>query len=236
MTKEGYLPRYRHPILIIKMGVILHMFMPSRLVALLLFLFFRVKTTHKTICEWTKNFVGKVDLPYEFPIDKKFICHSDEKYVKVRGEWNYWWSLKDCCSNVISWIITPSRDLASAKKLFKAARQKIGKDVDILVRNGLSAYDRATKYLGRKCKSVVAGINGKGIIHKKEFYWFTNNPAESLNSEIDFYLRKFQNNFENLESANRFADIFMLRKYLKKCFMNKKFSEASSMLLQAINI
>ena len=210
--------------------------MPSRFVSLVLFLFFKVHPTHKTICGWTKKFVGKVDLPYDFPKDKKLICHVDEKYVKVQGEWNYWWSLKDCLGNIINWIITPLRDLSSAKKLLKGARLKIGRDADILVRDGLAAYDKATKCLGRKCKSVVAGINGKGIIHKKEFYWFTNNPAESLNSEIDFYLGKFQNNFENLESANKSADIFMLRKYLKKNFMEKKLSEASSILEQVLLI
>ena len=125
---------------------------------------------------------------------------------------------------------------ASAKLLFKEARKKIGRDVDILIRDGLTAYNRSTKFLGRKCKSVIAGINGKSFIYKNNYYWITNNPAESLNSEIDFYLGKFRNNFVNLESANRFANLFMLSKHLKKSFMEKKFLEASSMLEQAIVI
>ncbi len=108
--------------------------------------------------------------------------------------------------------------------------------VYILVRDGLPAYDRATKFLGRKCKSVIAGINGKGFIYKNNFYWITNNPAESLNSEIDFYLGKFRNNFANLESANRFANLFMLHKHLKKSFMEKKLLETSSLLKQAFEI
>ena len=88
--------------------------------------------------------------------------------------------------------------------------------------------------MGRKCNSVIAGINGKGFIYKKKFYWITTNPAESFNSEIDFYLCKFRNNFANLESANRFANLFMLSKHLKKMFNEKKLLEASSMLEQAI--
>jgi transposase-like protein len=228
MTKTGYLKRYRNPEIIIKFAVFLHMFIPSRYVALAIALFFSARVTHKSICEWTQKFGNNFSLPLPvYSPDQILICHADEKYVKVKGEWNYWWSIKDNLGNVIHKIVTKSRDFASAKKLFIEARKKIGRDVDILIRDGLSGYDRATKFLGRKCKSVVAGINGKGFIFKKNFYWVTNNPAESLNSEIDFYLGKFQNNFASLESANRFADIFMLRKHLKKCFMEKKLPETS---------
>jgi transposase-like protein len=228
MTKTGYLKRYRYPELIIRFAVFLYMFIPSRYVALAIFLFFRARVSHKTICQWAIKFNDNISSPLPaYSPEQILICHADEKYVKVNGEWHYWWSIKDCFGNIIHKIVTKYRDFASAKNLFIEARKKIGRDVDILIRDGLSGYDRATKFLGRKCKSIIAGINGKGVIYKKKFYWFTNNSAESLNSEIDFYLGKFQNNFANLESANRFADIFMLRKHLKKCFMEKKLSETS---------
>lgn len=229
MTKEGYLKRYRYPLFIIRFAVVLHMVTSSRKVALTLFLLFRVRVTHKTVCAWSKQFLSgtKVPCPHYNP-EEILICHADEKYVRINGEWNYWWSIKDCLGNLIHKLITPLRDFASAKKLFIEARKRIGRDVDILVRDGLPAYDKATKFLGRKCKSIVAGINGKGILFQNKFFWVTNNPAESLNSEIDFYLRKFQNNFANLESANRFADLFMLHKYLAKSFAEKKLSEATS--------
>jgi transposase-like protein len=228
MTKTGYLKRYRYPEIIIKFAVFLHMFISSRYVALAVVLFFRARVTHKTVCDWTQKFSDNSYLPFlNYSPKQILICHADEKYVKVKGEWNYWWSIKDCFGNVIHKIVTKCRDFASAKKLFIEGRKKIGRDVDILIRDGLPAYDKATKFMGRRCKSIVAGINGKGFLFKKNFFWITNNPAESLNSEIDFYLSKFQNNFSSLESANRFADIFMLRKHLKKCFMEKKLSETS---------
>lgn len=236
MAKTGYLKRYRNPIIVIRFAVILHMFLPSRIVAILLFLLFRARVSYKTVCEWTNKFASNINLPQYNCIAKILICHVDEKYVKVNGEWCYWWSLKDMLGNVIHTIVTGLRDFASAKKLLVEAREKIGRKVDILVRDGLPAYDKSTKFLGRKCKSVIAGINGKGFIYKKNFYWLTNNPAESLNSEIDFYLGKFQDNFENIESANKFARIFMLLKHLKKMFYEKKLLEASSMLEQAFTI
>ena len=236
MAKAGYLKRYRNPIIVIRFAIILHIYIPSRIVSLLLFLLFRARVTHKTVCEWTNKFTNNINLPsYKFTEDI-LICHVDEKYVKVKGEWCYWWSIKDCFGNLIHSIVTPFRDFYSAKKLLKDARRKIGREVDILVRDGLNAYERSTKFLGRKCKSVIAGIKGRGFIYKKKFYWITNNPSESLNSEIDFYLGKFRNNFANIESANRFANLFMLHKHLKKMFSEKKLLEASSMLDKAFNI
>ena len=237
MSRNGYLPRYRFPVQVMWFAVILHLFMRSRDVPLLLFLFFRVKVSHKTVCEWSKKFRGQVNLPVrQYLPDEKFIAHVDEKYVSVAGEWHYWWTLKDWLGNVIHWIVTQCRDSESAKKLFKEARTKLNRDVDILVRDGLAAYDKTSKHLGRKCKSVVAGIHGKPVIHEKNFYWLTNNPAESINSEIDSHLARFQYNFSNLESARRHADNFMLIRHLKRLFAEKKLSEATSMLQQAILI
>jgi transposase-like protein len=236
MTKTGYLKRYRNPIIVIRFAIILHTYLPSRIVSILLFLLFRARISYKTICEWTNKFANNINLSTIKFTDAVLICHADEKYVKVKGKWNYWWSIKDCFGNPIHSIVTPFRDFASAKKLFQEARLKIGREVDILVRDGLNAYESATKFLGRKCKSVIAGIQGKGFIYKKKFYWITNNPAESLNSEIDCYLAKFRYNFANIESANKFAQLFMLHKHLKKMFYEKKFLEASSMLDKAICI
>lgn len=235
MVKSGYLKRYRHPVTVMRFAVILHIYLPSRIVAFILFMLFRDTITHKTVCEWTRKFANGASLPYA-PPDGILICHVDEKYVKVGGIWHYWWSIKDALGNLIDSIVTPSRDFDSAKKLFQNSRRKIGRSVDVLVRDGLTAYDKATKFLGRKCESVVAGIRGKPIIVDGSFYWITNNPAESLNSEIDFYLGRFRNNFQNIESANMFARLFMLQKCLKKKLTEGKLLEASSMLSQAITL
>ena len=153
MAKTGYLKRYRNPIIVIRFAVILHMFLPSRIVAILLFLLFRASVSYKTVCDWTNKFANNIIFPKYNCAADILICHVDEKYVKVAGEWCYWWSLKDMLGNMIHAIVTKLRDFASAKKLLVEAREKIGRKVDILVRDGLPAYDKSTKFLGRKCKS-----------------------------------------------------------------------------------
>ena len=234
MTKSGYLTRYRYPVDMMRCALIFHLFLPSRIVVLLLFFLFRMNVTHKTVCAWTKKFGVPKNLPLPiYAPNETLICHVDEKYVKIKGEWHYWWSIKDACGNVLDTLVTPARDLVSAKQLFMTVKRKIGRAVDLLIRDGLPAYDKAAKYLGRRCKSIVTGIKGKAVLFKKNFYWLTNNPAESLNSEIDTYLAKFQYQFANLESANRFAQLFLLQKHLKKCLTEKRLPEASSLLTQA---
>ena len=237
MTKDGFLPRYRYPDIIIRFAVLLNLFLSSRNVAVLIFALFRAKVSHKTVCDWSNKFnTFKDDKKFDYSSVKHLIFHVDEKFVKVAGERAYWWSVKDFLGEVIHTMVTKSRDLVSAKKVFKETRAKINRDVDLLARDGCFSYERAAKYLGRKCKSVITGINGKGIIHKKYFYWLTNNPAESLNSEIDAYYSRFQRNFRNLDSANKFAQNFLLQKRLRRSFNEMKLSETSSTLLKAITI
>jgi transposase-like protein len=237
MTRTGYLKRHRFPVEIMRFAVILSIFVPARKVAIIIFALFRAKVTHKTICEWSKKFNNYTDdKKFDYSNVKHLICHVDEKFIKVSGERAYWWTIKDCFGEIIHSIISTSRNIISAKKLFKEARKKTNRDIDLLVRDGCFTYEKATKYLGRKCKTLIAGINGKGTIYKKYFYWLTNNPAESVNSEIDTFMTRFQRNFENIESAERHKNNFILQKRLKKSFTEEKLSETSSLLIQAITI
>ena len=234
MVKTDCLPHHRYPISVIQTSLLLHHYVPSRTVRIILFFLFRANVSHKTVCQWTQKFGSWGTPAPQYDPDAVLICHADEKYVKVQGKWHYWWSIKDCFGTPLSSIITATRDGDSAKRLCREARRKIGRDVDIFVHDGLTAYEQATKYLGKKCRSVVAGIQGKWVMANGALYRLTNNPAESLNSEIDDYLAKFQQNFANLESANRFAGMFLFQKHLRKCFAEENLSAASSTLEQAL--
>ena len=237
MTHTGYLKRYRFPIEVMRFAVILNIFLPSRAVVILLFALFRAKVTHKTVCEWSKKFNNYADdVTFDYSDIKHLICHVDEKFIKIAGERAYWWTIKDCLGNIIHSIISMSRDLISAKKLFKESRAKINRDVDLLARDGCFSYEKATKHLGRKCKTLITGINGKGILYKKYYYYLTNNPAESVNSEIDTFMTRFQRNFRNVESAERHKNNFILQKRLKRSFAEQKLSETSSLLTLAIKL
>ena len=210
--------RHRFMWIIIKLAVVLLAFVSSYDAKAILYYTFRVKVSHKSICEWSKKFPEKIPRKkVKYKKNKTVTLFADEKYVWIKGVQAYWWSVKDNFGNVLAKVITISRDYASAVELFRRASQAIDGKVHAVVHDGLRSYNRAVKKVfGRKCKSITAGIQGKFVIINKELYWITNNSAESLNAQIDSYYARFHYNFESLESANRFADMFMYRKNLRK--------------------
>lgn len=224
--------RYRFPELAIKIAILLNLFISSKIVELLMYIIFRVRVSNKTVCCWTRRFLDLLPDIYQKHYPKKLflICYSDEKFIKVKkskDKFAYWWSIADCFGNLIATIITESRDLESAKKLFRKAKESIDKKVDMLVRDGLQAYDKAGKIFGRQCKNVIAGIKGKFVMNEKDLLYITNNPAESKNAEIDYFMKRFRDCFENIESANRWRKAFMFTTHLQKCFATQKHLEAS---------
>lgn len=210
--------RHRYLWIFIKLAVVLHIFLSSEDAKAIMYYVFRVKVSGKTICGWAKKF--PLELPNKGVVYKKdedVILFTDEKYVWIKNVQAYWWSIKDHLGNVLANIITLSRDTESAKKLFRRAKENITGRVHAVVHDGLKSYDGATNWVfGRKCKSIVAGIQGKFVMINNKIYWVTNNSAESLNAQIDCYLARHHYNFNSLESANYFAGIFLYRKNLRE--------------------
>ena len=141
---------------------------------------------------------------------------ADEKFIWIKSTQAYWWTIRDKLGNILAVIVTMSRDCASAKEFFKRAKASIDGKVLAVIHDGLQAYNKPTKQIfGRKCHSIIAGINSKFVMIEKELFCFTNNMSESINAQIDAYLAKHHYNFNSIESANRYAEMFMLRKNLR---------------------
>lgn len=210
--------RHRYIFLIIKLAVVLLAFLSAKDVKTTIYYVFKAKVSCKTICQWAKKFPVKIpNKKIKYKEDETVILFTDEKFTWIKKIKAYWWSVKDQYGNVLASIITKSRNAASAEKLFRRAKLAIEGTVHAIVHDGLKSYDKPTKKIfGRKCKSIVAGIKGKFVMINKRAFWITNNSAESLNSEIDSYLARHQYNFNNLESANYFADLFLFRRNLRQ--------------------
>lgn len=209
--------RFRNYYIVIRLSVILFLFVSSRNVRAIIYYVFRAKITHKTICEWVQKF--PVELPnnsFSYEKNSPLFLFVDEKYVWIKGELAYWWTVRDQFGNVLAKKITESRDLVSAKEIFRLARGKIDREVTAIIHDGMRAYPRAVHFIfGRKCKSIVVGIHGRNVIIGKKLYWFNNNMSESINAQIDAYLTKYHYNFENIDSANRAAEMFLISRDLR---------------------
>ena len=214
LTRKPY--RHRYPWFIIRFAVVLLAFMSARDVQAVLWWAFHAHVSHKTVCAWSKKF------PFSLPTGQReyagtTILFADEKYVWIRKVQAYWWSVRDHTGCVLASLITTTRDTASAKSLFHAAQQRLVGRVHAVVHDGLPSYPRAVKSaFGRRCQSIVAGITPRGVIVNDELHFLTNNPAESLNAQIDTYCARHHANFNSLESANRFVEMFLSRRHLRE--------------------
>lgn len=209
--------RHRYFLIFIKLAVVLYTFLSSEDARAIMYHAFRVKVSGKTICQWAKKFPEKIPIKkIKYKKNEIVRLFADEKFVWIKDIKAYWWSVRDHLGNVLANIVTMSRDADSAKKLFRRAKERITGRVHAVVHDGLKSYDNPVKWVfGRNCKNIVAGIKGKFVMINKELYWITNNPAESLNAQIDAYLARHHYNFNSIESANYFADQFMRCKNLR---------------------
>lgn len=210
--------RHRHLLVFIKLAVVLHIFLSLEDVKAIMYHSFRVKISCKGIWRWSKKFPLNLPLKKIRYKEKETVrLFADEKYIWIKTIKAYWWSVKDHLGNVLANIVTFHRDTESAKLLFRRAKENIIGKVHAVVHDGLSSYNDAVNWVfGRKCQSIVAGIQGKFVMINSQVYWITNNSAESLNSEIDCYLARHHYNFNSLKSANHFADMFIYRKNLRE--------------------
>lgn len=218
--------RHRFPNKIIIIAIFFHLFIPARVVQIFLFFLFRCYVSKKAICSWTKKFLD--NFPEIQPTIKKskfVIAHADEKFIKIKKEKAYWWNTTDNDENPLTSIITMYRDSNSVRELFK----DLPKCIDIMVTDGYHAYKDPVRKLG--CKHVIAGIKNKIVIHKEHLFILSNLAVERLHSRIDYFMQRFKNSFENLESANRWRKAFMLTAYLQESLaLQKSFGTFSTAL------
>ena len=213
--------RSRIPEFIIKIMVLLNIFNQTKIACLLLFLLFRCRVSEKSVNKWTRKFLSSIPDVYipNYPEGTFLILHADEKFVKIKKEWAYQWNIADCFGNILSSIITMQRDSDSAEKLFKIVNQRLRRlkmKVMILVTDGLQSYIKAKKIFGRQCKHIRSGLQMKMFMHKKRLFCLNNNQAESINARSDYFIKRFQNSFENIESANLWNKSFMLTRILQQ--------------------
>lgn len=147
--------RHRYLLIFIKLAVVLYVFLSSEDVKAIMYYVFRVRVSGKTVCEWAKKF--PIELPnekIEYQKGEDILLFADEKYIWIKSIKAYWWSVRDHLGNVLANIVTMHRDTASAKKLFRRAKERITSRVSAVIHDGLKSYNSAVSWVfGRKCEN-----------------------------------------------------------------------------------
>ncbi len=202
--------RHRFPDEVIRNTILCSFFVSTRNAAFLAKETLNFSFTHVTAFNWIKKFaylLSKLSRIRTF----SNIWHIDEKFIKVRGceEFAYLWVVIDDKNNIITTYVSKRRDINAATAALKRAKQCSDKPPDILVSDGLQAYNRSCrKVFGRKTKHIVAHFKTKCFMHNKKLYYLNNNRIESLNSKINLWYKKYRG-FKSLTSAQLWCEMWM---------------------------
>src|SRR6266700_4249746 len=118
----------------------------------------------------------------------------DETYVKVHGKWCYLYRAIDRDGNLVDSMLSEKRDMASAKRFFKGAREVVGHKPEKVTTDGHDSYPRA-----------IRRILGRKVVHRTSKY--LNNRMEQDHRGIKqrYYPMR---GFGNFQSASRFCRAF----------------------------
>lgn len=109
--------------------------------------------SHETVRDWEARFAPLITQQLRSRRKGKAgrSWYIDGTYVKVGGKWCYLYRAIDRDGNLIDSMLSEHRDMASAKRFFKGAKDVVGHKPARVTTDGHDAYPRAIRrILGRK--------------------------------------------------------------------------------------
>lgn len=216
-TTGSFFFKCRIPKQIITAAIFFHLFIPARIVRILLYFLYRCKVSKATICAWSRKFLDRFsDIQQRGKPASIIIRHTDEKKIKIAGKEAWWWSTTDPATNVLTTSISWSRSLADTKMHLRK-HKKIESDIDMHVTDGMPSYIKATHLFGRRIKHIIRGLQEQGVMIQGRLFFISNLPVERANSRVDAYIKlKVRESFSNFEQAERIRKAFMLTQVIQK--------------------
>ncbi|TXK96212.1 hypothetical protein BMR10_08215 [Methylococcaceae bacterium CS4] len=83
---------------------------------------------HSTLNRWVINYAPELEKEFhkkKRPVNGRW--RMDETYIKVKGEWKYFYRAVDKEGNTIDFLLTAKRDMKAAKRFFKKAIKRNGR-------------------------------------------------------------------------------------------------------------
>ncbi|TXL14782.1 IS6 family transposase, partial [Methylococcaceae bacterium HT4] len=83
---------------------------------------------HSTLNRWVINYAPELEKEFhkkKRPVNRRW--RMDETYIKVKGEWKYFYRAVDKEGNTIDFLLTAKRDTKAAKRFFKKAIKRNGR-------------------------------------------------------------------------------------------------------------
>lgn len=109
--------------------------------------------THETVRDWEARFAPLITEQLRARRRGKAgrSWYVDETYLKVNGKWCYLYRAIDRNGNLVDSMLSEHRDMTSAKRFFKGAKDVVGHKPARVTTDGHDSYPRAIRrILGRK--------------------------------------------------------------------------------------
>ncbi len=107
--------------------------------------FYSIKLCHTTVLRWISKYAEVVNAYVEdLRPDLSEMWHADEMMIRCGGRWSWLWNLMDKETRfLLANLISKTREINEAKRLFHEAKMKAGKRPETIVTDGLQGYREA---------------------------------------------------------------------------------------------
>lgn len=170
---------------------------------------YNVKVSYVTIYNWIIEYSKRISVSVSnYILNSSDKIHADEMMIGIGGEWYWLWSVM-CQDNrmVISSLITKTRKVQHARKLFEDAKKHMPYRPWYIVTDGLQAYRKGISKAFWRNKSYYRKTKHVRLV--RFFDKVNNNIMERVNGTMKDKI-KVMRGFKSLEGANTLMNGFII--------------------------
>lgn len=170
--------------------------------------FYGLEIDHSTIYRWIRRFT-KIINNYTNTLkpETSELWHADEQMIKSGGRWIWSWNALDSKSRfLLANIITETREVKDARKLFRKAKEIASQNPEGIITDGLQSYRKAIKKEFHTRRTGIEHIRLESIRAK-----VNNNKVERFHNsfrERDKTMRGFWNDKTAQAYSNGFRTYY----------------------------
>ena len=170
---------------------------------------YNIKVSYVTIYKWIVEYSIKISAAISnYVVSSSRNIHADEIMINIGGEWHWFWSVL-CEDNrmITSSIITKTRDIHYARKLFEETKVHLPERPRNVITDGLPAYKKAfgkAFWRSEKSYNTIKHVRLIKFIDK-----VNNNVMERVNGTMKDKI-KIMRGFKSIEGATAIMSGFVV--------------------------
>lgn len=170
---------------------------------------YNIKVSYATIYNWIIEYSRKISMTVsDYILESSDTIHADEIMINIGGEWHWFWSVL-CEDNrmLISSMISKTREVQYARKLFEDAKKHLPRKPWEVVTDGMQSYQ--TAFRKSFWRNDPACLSTKHVRLTRFIDKVNNNVMERVNGTMKDKI-KIMRGFKSIEGANAIMNGFII--------------------------